>query len=57
MERTDRRLLLTLYTIGYQDLNVDNILVVLADNRIRRLIDVRHRALSLKPGFSRAALL
>ena len=56
MERTDRRLLLTLYTIGYQSLSVKDVLVVLADNRIRRRIDVHRLALSRKRGFSQAAL-
>jgi len=47
---------LTLYTIGYQNLSVENVMVALTDNRIRRLIDIRHRALSRKSGFSRGAL-
>ena len=47
---------MTLYTIGYQSLSVKDVLVVLADNRIRRRIDVHRLALSRKRGFSQAAL-
>ena len=47
---------MTIFTIGYQGLSVENVLEALTGNDIRRLIDVRRQTQSRKPGFSGAAL-
>lgn len=46
----------SLFTIGYQGLDVETMLSRLASARIRTLLDVRFRPQSRKRGFSRARL-
>ena len=47
---------LSLFTIGYQGLDVETMLSRLGSTRIRILLDVRYRPQSRKRGFSRARL-
>jgi uncharacterized protein (DUF488 family) len=46
----------TLYTIGYEGINVDVFLNSLENNGIKTLIDVREIPQSRKPGFSKSRL-
>jgi uncharacterized protein (DUF488 family) len=44
-----------LYTLGYQGLTLDGYLSILLTNDIRTVVDVREKAWSYKPGFSKTA--
>jgi uncharacterized protein (DUF488 family) len=46
----------TVYTIGYEGFVPDSFFALLAHRRIAVLVDVRDKAFSHKPGFSKAAL-
>lgn len=46
----------TLFTIGYQGLTPESLTWVLKARGVRRLVDVRLRPFSRKPGFSRTSL-
>lgn len=46
----------TIFTIGYQGLNTAELSSTLMLHGVTLLIDVRRRAMSRKPGFSRSAL-
>lgn len=43
-------------TIGYEGLDIDDFMSLLAENDIETLVDVREMPLSRKPGFSKKAL-
>ena len=43
-------------TLGYEGRKLDQFLLILKGNNIRRLIDVRNNPFSLKPGFSKNQL-
>lgn len=43
-------------TLGYEGRNLDQFLLILKGNNIRRLIDVRNNPFSLKPGYSKNQL-
>lgn len=45
-----------LATIGYEGASLDDFIRTLKDNKIEHLIDVRERAQSRRPGFSKTAL-
>jgi uncharacterized protein (DUF488 family) len=45
-----------LFTIGYEDLRIDQFLNKLCENRINTVVDVRLTASSRRPGFSKTAL-
>jgi uncharacterized protein (DUF488 family) len=45
-----------LYTIGYEGRAVKDLLAVLKQAKVERVVDVRQMPLSRKPGFSKAAL-
>ena len=47
---------MTVFTIGYEGLDIDSFLSLLSRNGIETLIDVRELPLSRKPGFSKTAL-
>lgn len=47
---------MTIFTIGYEGLNVGTFMSLLADYGIDVLVDVRELPLSRKPGFSKKAL-
>lgn len=44
------------FTIGYEGLNIDTFMSLLADNDIDTVVDIRELPLSRKPGFSKKAL-
>jgi len=46
----------SLYTVGYEKRDGDQLISVLVDNGIKTLADVRQRAMSRKPDFRAAAL-
>jgi uncharacterized protein (DUF488 family) len=46
----------TLYTIGYQGLTLEQFLQLLITNRIAHLVDIREAPISRKVGFAKAAL-
>ena len=46
----------TLYTIGYEKARLADLVTTLSASRIANLIDVRDRAISRRPGFSRRQL-
>ncbi len=46
----------TIYTIGYQGVNIDEFVKCLKNNGIEILADVRQRPYSRKAGFSKQAL-
>jgi uncharacterized protein (DUF488 family) len=46
----------TLYTIGYEGIDVDVFIKRLRDSGVRTVVDVRELPLSRKPGFSKKAL-
>lgn len=48
--------MMTVFTIGYEGLDIDNFLSLLQRNGIDILVDVRELPLSRKPGFSKTAL-
>lgn len=45
-----------LYTIGYEGRTLDGLMEVLRDHGVKRLLDVRRRAASRRPGFAKNAL-
>ena len=45
-----------IYTVGYEGLDIDSFLSLLADNDIETVVDVREMPLSRKPGFSTKSL-
>ncbi len=45
-----------IYTIGYEGLDIDGFMSLLADNDIETVVDVREMPLSRKPGFSKKSL-
>jgi uncharacterized protein (DUF488 family) len=45
-----------LYTIGYEDLRIDQLVNKLRENQIDTVVDVRLNASSRRPGFSKRAL-
>ena len=45
-----------IYTVGYEGLDIDNFLSLLAENDIETVVDVREMPLSRKPGFSKKSL-
>lgn|SRR3990167_4188123 len=47
---------MTIYTIGYEGLDIDAFMSLLAENDIETIVDVREMPLSRKPGFSKKAL-
>ncbi|MBA2659585.1 MAG: DUF488 domain-containing protein [Nitrosospira sp.] len=47
---------MTVFTIGYEGLNIDAFMSLLAENDIDMVVDVRELPLSRKPGFSKNAL-
>lgn len=47
---------MTLFTIGYEGLDIDAFMSLLADNGIETVVDIRELPLSRKPGFSKKAL-
>lgn len=49
-------MLQTLYTVGYEGLSIDAFLSIIKSHKIKRLIDIRRRPISRKPGFSRTIL-
>lgn len=44
-------------TLGYEGRKLDQFLLILKGNNVRRLIDVRNNPFSLKPGFSKNQLV
>ena len=46
----------TLYTIGYEKARLEDLVATLSASRIPNLIDVRDRAISRRPGFSKRHL-
>jgi uncharacterized protein (DUF488 family) len=48
---------MTLYTIGYEGLDVDAFVSLLAERRIETVVDVRQLPLSRKRGFSKRGLM
>lgn len=47
---------MTVFTIGYEGLDIDSFLSLLAEHGIDTVVDVRELPLSRKPGFSKKAL-
>lgn len=47
---------MTVFTIGYEGLNLDRFMLLLAKNGVDTLVDVRAVPISRKPGFSKRAL-
>jgi len=47
---------MTLFTIGYEGLNVDDFMSLLSEYGIETVVDIRELPLSRKPGFSKKAL-
>jgi uncharacterized protein YeaO (DUF488 family) len=47
---------MTMFTIGYEGLDIDSFLAVLARYEVETVVDVRELPLSRKPGFSKRAL-
>lgn len=45
-----------IYTIGYEGLDIDGFMTLLAENDIETIVDVREMPLSRKPGFSKKSL-
>lgn len=45
-----------IFTIGYEGLDIDDFLSLLAENDIETIVDVRELPLSRKPGFSKKSL-
>lgn len=45
-----------IYTVGYEGLDIDCFLSLLAENDIETVVDVREMPLSRKPGFSKKSL-
>lgn len=47
---------MTVFTIGYEGLDIDTFMSLLAEYDIDTIVDVRERPLSRKPGFSKKSL-
>ncbi|HEY0721842.1 MAG TPA: DUF488 domain-containing protein, partial [Gammaproteobacteria bacterium] len=47
---------MTIYTIGYEGLDIDGFISVLEEHGIDTVIDVRELPLSRKPGFAKKSL-
>ena len=47
---------MTVFTIGYEGLDIDAFMSLLAEHGIKTVVDVRELPLSRKPGFSKKAL-
>lgn len=47
---------MTVFTIGYEGMNIREFLLRLSEHRIETVVDVRELPLSRKPGFSKTAL-
>ena len=47
---------MTIYTIGYEGIDINRFLSLLQDNDIETVVDVRELPLSRKPGFSKKVL-
>lgn len=47
---------MNIYTIGYEGLDIEGFLSLLAENDIETIVDVREMPLSRKPGFSKKSL-
>lgn len=47
---------MTVFTIGYEGLDIDTFISILADHGIDTVVDIRELPLSRKPGFSKKAL-
>jgi uncharacterized protein (DUF488 family) len=47
---------MTVYTIGYEGLDIEAFISLLAMHRIEIVVDIRELPLSRKPGFSKKAL-
>lgn len=47
---------MTIYTIGYEGIDVDTFMSLLREHDIETVVDVRELPLSRKPGFSKTAL-
>lgn len=47
---------MTVFTIGYEGLDIDGFVSLLAEHAIETVVDVRERPFSRKPGFSKKAL-
>lgn len=47
---------MTVFTIGYEGLNIDDFMSLLVEHGIETVVDVRELPLSRKPGFSKKAL-
>jgi len=45
-----------IFTVGYEGLDIDSFLSLLAENDIETVVDVREMPLSRKPGFSKKSL-
>ncbi|MBY0498293.1 MAG: DUF488 domain-containing protein [Nitrosomonas sp.] len=47
---------MTVFTVGYEGLNIDTFMALLAENDIDTIVDVRDVPVSRKPGFSKKSL-
>ena len=47
---------MTVFTIGYEGLDIDDFMSLLAEHGVETVVDVRELPLSRKPGFSKKAL-
>src|SRR5579883_475227 len=47
---------MTVFTIGYEGLDIDAFMSLLAEHDIETVVDIRELPLSRKPGFSKKAL-
>lgn len=47
---------MTVFTIGYEGLDIDDFMTLLAEHGVETVVDVRELPLSRKPGFSKKAL-
>ena len=47
---------MTVFTIGYEGLDIDTFILLLAEHNIETVVDIRELPLSRKPGFSKKAL-
>ncbi len=47
---------MTVFTIGYEGLDIDDFMALLSEHGIETVVDIRELPLSRKPGFSKKAL-
>lgn len=47
---------MTVFTIGYEGLDIDDFMTLLSEHGIETVVDIRELPLSRKPGFSKKAL-